>query len=443
MITYYPFQFDGALFLYDKKYALLADEMGLGKTPQAILASIDLKRILVISPACGRINWQREFIKFANKDSFILGIDIDKRRSKALSTSPHICSYEYATKNVEQLIQYNWDLIILDEIQLLKEATSKRAVAILGKAGLLHHTKRVWCLSGTPAPNHAGELWIMLYTFGLIKLSYEDYIKRYCKAYQVALYGRMQITGTNLKTINELAPILDKFMLRRKKKDVLKDLPPISHNVYPIQDIFDPLSDAPELKMKMREELALLKEKLNFDLFNPSDEKLLDVLSLMGQSVTSLRRYHGLKKAKTAVKIVKEELDLGLYDKIIIFAIHQDVIKILKYSLREFSPVVFVGSTTNKNRQLAIDLFQEDPRVKIFIGNIQAAGTAIALTAANQVLFVEMDWVPGNNAQASERPHRIGQTLPVTVRYLALAGFDEKIIATLMRKAKEISSFIY
>lgn len=444
MIRLFPYQKIGVDFLSQRRFALLADEMGLGKTAQAILGAkaVNAKNILVICPASARINWQREFWKFG-KDNSTIALSAS---SSFYNWGRVIMSFDHATRYVNLYKQIDWDLIIVDETHFLKEPTAKRTKAVFGIEGLLHHTKRMWLLSGTPAPNHAGEIWIMLYTFGLTKLSYNGFTARYCNSHHVggSRYSRIQITGSNTKHTPELKEILKKFMIRRFKKDVLPDLPPIFHSIHYIQDDGkDPFDRLPHLRDKLQGELDRLKEALDFDMGAVSNEKLLATLKIMSQSVSSLRRYHGLKKIVPIAELVKQELDLALYDKIVIFGIHTDVLESLKSLLHKFNPVAITGKVLMYKRQQAVDTFQKDPLCKIFMGNIQAAGVALTLHAANQGLFIEQDWVPGNNAQASMRIHRIGQTKPVTIRHACIAdSFDDRVTQILTRKIQELQTFL-
>ncbi len=443
----FPFQKIGVKFLATKRHALLADEMGIGKTAQAICAAtlIRAKRILVVCPATARINWQREFIKWGKIKASIVASDM--ARVGFFQPPIVICSYNYVTDFFYNLMfNMQWDLIIVDESHYLKEPTSARTKVVLGKEGLLHFTKRMWLLTGTPAPNHAGEIWTMLFSFGHTKLSYDGFVARYCTSYRGVRghYAAVRITGSNTKHTPELKALLKKVSLRRLKKDVFPDMPPLFHTVHYLPDNknINPFENLPKLKIKMELELAKLKERLDFDV-NASDEKLLEILSLMGQSVSSLRRYHGLKKVGLVASLISEEITLGLYDKIVVFGIHTDVIESLAELLYKFKPVMITGKTPPNQRQNAIDNFQINPGTKIFLGNIQASGTSITLTASNQVGFIEQDWVPGNNDQAAQRCHRIGTTKPVTARHFCIAdSFDERVTAIIARKTQELSTFI-
>ena len=438
------FQTAGVNFLVRNKLALLADEMGLGKTPQLIWAAQKIKaqKILVVCPAVAKYNWEKEFLKFGNIKSSVLFTDWPGQK---LKFNAQICSYEYAKRHTHLLKRTKWDLLITDEAHYLKEPTSGRSKAILGNRGLIHHAERSWFATGTPAPNHAGELWVFLYTFGLTKLSYDGFIARYCISHRDGNhYARISITGTNTKMSHELKDIFKGQYIRRLAIDEL-DLPPLVHNDYIIKgdDDSNLLKRFPELKEKIQGEFVNMQEKLDFTM-RLSDDKMLQAMSLMSQSIMSLRRYHGLKKVLPVADIINQELERGEYKKIILFGIHKDVLTYFKKSIdQKYKPLLITGDTSAFERQQIIDRFQEDDSVRVIAGNIQAMGTAITLTAANQVGFIEQDWVPGNNAQAAKRAHRIGQRLPVFVRHFAIAGsLDAKITAALTRKIKEISTFI-
>lgn len=441
MINLLPFQKEDAAWLKSKRQALLAHEMGVGKTPIAIEACRYLKRVLVICPSVAKYNWQSEFKKFANRDAYVAGDQLTFSSKNTVITS-----FNYAASYLKKYARRKWDAIIVDESHGLKEPSAGRTRAILGQNGLIHSTTHFWCLSGTPAPNHAGELWTLLYTFGVTKLSYQGFIARYCNTYieGSGRFSRTVISGTNTKNSPELKAMIKKIAIRRMKKDVY-DLPPKIFSTFYIKGESDAklFKEHPELEIKMREELKLLSEKLDIENINPKDEKLLSTLQLLGPSVSSLRRYHGLKKVKETADLIKEELSRGLYKKIIVFGVHTIVLETLHDLLIDYGPVTVTGKVSAINRKGAVDIFQTKDECRVFIGNVKAAGVAITLTAADQVIFIEEDWVPGNNAQAVDRAHRYGQKQTVNVRHIAIKdSFDAKLTETLVRKIKEISTFI-
>lgn len=450
--TLFPYQVIGADWLAKRKLALLADEMGLGKSAQVVSAcdKINAKRILIICPAVARLNWLREFEKFSTTSRSFSILETQKP-STELSECV-VTSYDLAAKNSKALCEKlkSWDVLVLDESHYLKSPTTARTVAIFGKGGLVRSADRVWALSGTPAPNHAGELWPILFTFGVTKLSYDDFIKNYCHSYQVS-YSRRQISGTKIEKIPEIRMMLSQVMLRRKKEDVMKELPPIQYVdtvVEPgpvdlemessfLKYVF-PDDKRDELNQKLSFERQLIENVVNSTGFGRDGMKALEGLA---NSVSTLRRYTGIQKVKAVSTMVAEELNLGLYEKIVLFAVHRDVIEGLRVHLVKFKPVTLYGKTDPARRDRNVDKFQNNPKCQVFIGNIQSAGTAITLTAAHNIIFVEQDWVPGNNAQAAMRCHRIGQTKPVLVRFAGLVdSIDQRVSEVLRRKTRDLSA---
>lgn len=435
MNTIDEYQWIGANFLASKRFALLADEMGLGKTAQAIIAAdtIRAERILVICPAVARINWKREFYEFSiyDRDFYVC------TRLSDRPTPNTIVSYDFAVENHSGLIQMSWDLVIIDESHFIKEPEAQRTVKIYGKNGIIRKTKRLWCLSGTPAPNHAGELWPMLYTFGATSMGYSEWITKFCNV-RTRWYGMRQVEqvyGTKDKSAPLLKHILSKVMLRRKVEDVMKDMPKLN--------IFDYTVEAAELpvtveydKQKYINEKRLAEEALGY----VEDQSVL-ILEALAQSIPTLRRINGLRTAYSVADLVAQELKDNAYPKIILFAWHREVIEVLIEKLKDFKPVSIYGGTSAEVRQKAIDDFQNDPHTRVFIGQLIAAGTAITLTAANQVGIVEPDYVPGVNAQAIKRAHRRGQIKPVFVRFFTIEdSIATKITRIFRRKAQELSA---
>jgi SWI/SNF-related matrix-associated actin-dependent regulator 1 of chromatin subfamily A len=428
-----PYQILGAAFLFSKPFALLADDMGLGKTLQAIYAAetMNLQSILVICPAVARVNWQREFKMWTLLE---WEFQVCFGKDDFPTTGRVIVSYDYAAQYPDRLTSFGWDLVICDESHFIKEPEAKRTVSIYGKNGIIRRTKRLWCLSGTPAPNHVGELWPMLFTFGATRLSYEDFLERYCNCRPTFHGGqrRLQVRGTKKAMIPEIKELLKSVMLRRLKEEVMKELPPIKYDEVTVEP-------GPALHL-MREEdvINYVREK---DLATEVIERGggSELVSIP-DSVSTLRKFTGLQKVQPLIEMVSHEIINGAYDKIVIFAVHQEVIENLAEGLRAFGVVKLYGKTPAKERQENIDAFQNDKATRVFIGNITAAGTAITLTASCQVLFAELSWTPGDNAQGAMRAHRRGQTRPVFVRMATLPdSIDQSVTRVLKRKTEELT----
>lgn len=442
--TLYDFQKVGATWLAGRTHALLADDMGLGKSAQAITACDEVKagKVLVICPAAARVNWRREFEIFSPQ---LRPVVVENSRSNFSSSDSLIVSYDLISKNPNL---GSFDVTILDESHFVKGLDTKRTQAILGSKGTIHRTKYFWALSGTPAPNHVGELWPLLYTLGVTPLTYPKYISRYCNSYEWQ-HGPV-ITGTKKGMELEIREMLSRIMLRRRKEDVLKELPQIFYQSVIVEpgpvdidtdigfvNYVFPVDRRHELVAKLAEENALLESAIRSAGLGADGLKVLEGLA---KSVSTLRRYTGLQKIKSVADIIEAELTANAYEKIVLFGIHQAVIEGLRTRLSKFGAVTLYGKTPPEKRDENINSFQNNPKCRVFIGNIQAAGTAITLTAAHNVAFVESEWVPAHMAQAAMRCHRIGQTKPVTVRFFSLSNsVDEKISERLKRKTKELT----
>lgn len=444
MIELFPYQRQGADWLTQAKFRLLADEMRLGKTAQTIAAAdaIGARRILVLCPAVARVNWLREFDKFSTVKRKATAIE-SKLWPESGQYLPDVvaCSYDLLQdeNTWAALRAAKWDILVLDECHYLKSIDAQRAAAVLGKEGLIHVAARTWFLSGTPAPNHPGELWTMLYVAGVTKLTYDAFVKQYCKGYQ-SPYG-FKITGG--QNLDELRALMAPFVLRRTKRQVKPEMPPILYSTLTV----------PPAPVDM--EIHFFNQWCN-----SGTQALLDTVERQGaraqaawgadqfaaleaiaDDISLYRRYTGLQKVPAVIEKVSAELKAGAYQKIVLFAWHRAVIEMLRQGLTEFGAVTLYGGTPDAKRQRNIDDFKSDSKTRVFIGNILAAGTAIDLSAASNALVVEPSWVPGENAQASMRMDGPAQLEQISVQFVSVAGsFDEAQAGTLARKMQTINS---
>jgi SWI/SNF-related matrix-associated actin-dependent regulator 1 of chromatin subfamily A len=451
----YPFQEVGATWLAGNRVALLADEMGIGKTVQAIRASdlIGAERVAVICPASVREQWAAEFVRWSPKPR---EFQIPYTREALLHSShSKILSYDLA-RTLSQAIRDNetpFDVLILDEFHYLKTPGAIQTLAVLGKLGLVHHAKRIWALSGTPASNHAGELWTLLYTFGATKLGYDAFVERYCKtkATHVPGYGtRHQISGNNAENIPELKAILNRVMLRRTKEEVMLQLPKIAFT--------DVVVPAGVVDIEMESSfIQYVRNPAELDELLNQERKLVDgliakaglgamtmkALEAMAGSVSTLRRYTGLQKVEGVANLVAEELTANAYEKIVIFAIHRDVIEGIRTRLRKFGAVTYYGGHTPETKADHLERFMKRKKCRVFIVNITAGGTGVdgLQKVSHEGLFAEQEWNPSKNAQAAMRLHRIGQDKPVRIRFAGLANSsDQRVANVLKRKSRDLAA---
>lgn len=434
----FPYQNQGVDWLSERRHALLADEMGLGKSAQAIRGADNIlaARILVVCPAVARINWAREFKKFSafTRRSVVLeGAD-----PVPSGDGVAICSYDYAVKLADRNGSDIVDLLIIDEAHFVKSQEAKRTHAVFGKKGLARKARVTWAITGTPMPNNPSELWVMLTAFGRVTMGYEAFCNRYCEV-APGYRGHVRVVGSNRDRMPELKALLAPVMLRRTVKEVLPELPDLMFGDVVVAAGAVKLS-AQRLAEALAQE-AWLKGQMLDEAGNITPEKMR-VLEALANSVSTLRFYNGLQKVNPVHELVRGELDAGAYSKVVIFAVHREVITNLTFrlGLSKGEAVSIHGGTSSEQRQANIDRFQTDPLCKIIVCNIQAAGTAINLTAASQVIFVESEWSPGANAQAVRRCRRIGSTRNVMARFISIAdSIDEKVTRVVRRKTQDIN----
>jgi len=458
----YQYQWEGAKWLAGRERGLLADEPGLGKTAQIITACdlVKAKQILIVPPASARINWQREFHTFSMFGHDVTVFDSVDMFEAGPSRGVNIINYDLLVRGFEKKsfrftpamrkwLEPVWDVTAGDEAHGLKERESLRTRVMLEGRGIQGRSDRLWLATGTPMPSHPGELWTILVAMGATDMDYNEFIKRYCVMGTFG-YSMGKPQGSNPNTADELSNILGAVMKRRYKALVMPQLPPIRVDDFPlpetkikIEQFFeDAIADKAGIVRRIKEQEEFVTEVWQRAIGTGGKMTMADMIGVLenvGPSVALYRRWLGSVKAAAMCPIIEEELETGALEKVVIFAHHKQVIAFLRAKLKKYNPQVIDGSTNAAGRQTAIDKFQRDPAARVFIGQTISAGTAITLTAAHEVIVLEPDWVPSNNAQAIMRCHRIGQTKPVRARFVRLADtLDDYISDTLARKTREI-----
>jgi SNF2 family DNA or RNA helicase len=422
----FDYQKTGAKFLAENPAAFLADEQGLGKTIQVIAAcdALELKKVVVICPAIAKINWRREFEKWGHVEREVIVYSYDKMTQ---------------SKEVRSLIAaFEPDVLVLDECHALKNRQAKRTKYLYGPHcrgdGLVKFADRVWLLSGTPFSNSLADFWTHLRAIWQYPLNFTDYTLYFCRTWS-GQFG-LKILGNKPERIGEFKTILKSIMLRRRAETVLKDLPPLVWGEASLE--VSGWSDAKAVTDEREQKaISLIIENA------VTQGDLSDKLGEIAPHMASLRRLTALAKAKPIAAQLAAELEDNAYEKVIVFAYHTAALEALREGLAEFNPAYIVGGMTAGERQEEIDRFQNDKECRVFIGQITACSTAITLTAANQVVFAELDWTDSTNAQAAKRAHRIGQTRPVFTRVFSLANsVDEVVSRVLTNKAKMISEVL-
>ncbi len=453
-----PYQQIGAYWLAERSRALLGDEPGLGKTCQLVIGAdlVCAETILVCVPAIGRYVWEREiklWSLYGHEINVILTTE-DRPRAGCVN----IVSYDLLARGfaktgyqhtafLKRFIDIKWDLVIGDEAHRLKEANSLRTQAVLGNKGIGQSTRRLWLATGTPMPNGPWELWTLLVSLGATTLDYKPFIERYC---ELGTWGfsKGEPIGTKMSMADELNKLLKSVMMRRLKEFVLPELPKIRVDDFPIppvkinlKDFFEDALINEALTMKRIKDQEAFVQAM-WDRTISSDGRTTTVemvraLEAMGESVSHYRRWLGAIKAASFLPIIDEELSTGAVKKVVIFAHHHQVIRFLAAKLKNYDPLVVDGHVSNK--LFVVDKFQKEAKHRVFIGSIMSCQEVITLTAAHEVVVVEPDWVPSNNAQAIMRVHRIGQKMPVRARFVRIPdSLDDYISDVLAKKTREI-----
>ncbi len=444
------FQEVGADFLFERKSALLADEMRVGKTPQVIRCIDMLSKfpVIVICPACAITNWKIEIRNFSVFNWKVRVLY--KTTDEPLRDGINICSFNQAVskKLLPKLKFIMPKVIIIDESHYLKSKKAARTRAIYGKKfnrkdSLTHHVENLYLLSGTPVPNKVTEIWTTLKVLGVCKYNHYDFRCAFAKGYYDNS-GEFQITG--VKNVKKLKSILEPIMLRRKLDEVMPELKPINITKYYMEPAivdeelyFMEWAKRPEKKKILMSENNKIKRILDSDLSD--DEKLNALAKSKGRATATVRRYTALSKIEPVCKLVEEMLMSGV-PNIAIFAHHRDVIVGIRDRLKFLKPVIIWGGTDAKKRQKRLEAFRAG-RTRVFIGNLMAAGIAIDLSCTSNVIMVELDYVPGTNAQVMARFKGINQKHIIDVKIATIPdSLDSDIIDILERKIITINEIL-
>lgn len=422
------FQKTGIKFLIDRKRALLADDMGLGKTIQAagVINELKPKKVLIVTLASLKINWMRELIDWTHHN-FEYQIlyktkDIVNKQANIILTNYDLIIYPEIFK---QLKNIDFDILILDEAHNVSNMKAKRTQKILNNEGLVRNSKRIYALTGTPVRNRPKDFYVLLKVLApeVIHpfLSYEEYAKRYCGGFYDS-YGVLNDKGAS--NIEELSERLNTFMLRRTKEEVLKELPPVVEKIVPLEM-------TPEIMEVLENEENLLED---INEYSPNSE--------LGIQAT-IRRQLGLAKLPQVFEYIENLL--ATENKIVIFAYHREVINHIRKYFCGYGVRCIQGGMTNQLKQMEVDLFVNDKNSRIFMGQMTAAGFGVdgLQKVSNNVVFAEIDWVPGNMEQARDRLVRIGQTNTVIAHYLVISDtLEDNMMKSVISKGKVITRLL-
>lgn len=435
----YKHQEDGIKFLLSRSGCILSDDMGLGKTIQSIIAALEsgANKILIICPSSAKINWKREIEVFCDDVKIISGIRWEKAKFTIINfdilKNFHTIG-DCKKKNDDdpvidcsrEIVNSKFDLVIVDEAHYLKNNKSIRG-EIVAELSTKYAIPKVWLLTGTPVANRPMDFYNLLKIIkSPIAKNWIYFAQRYCdarKMFRTLRNGRKkQIWITDgASNLDELASKTKNIILRRLKNDVL-DMP--EKVIIPM---YHELSDKgwSEYDKLWDDYLEKRKEEKKR---GPIQRDLVELILL--------RKFIAMEAIPKTIEIVENALEMD--KKVIIFTNFTDELNEIADHFGKVC-VRHNGPMSEKEKQKSVDEFQNNPSVKIFIGNIKSAGVGLTLTEANVVIFNSFDWVTGHNEQAEDRAYRIGQKNDVNVYYQL---FDNTISTRMWRTLKSKKAII-
>lgn len=431
-LTYRNFQCAGIDFLIHVPFAWLADEMGLGKTIEVIglLNALTPESVLIVCPASLKINWRNELYRWLTD---IRSIGIVGNGNKVPLDDIVIVNYDRLRKCEQDLASRKWDIIIGDESHCLKNSKAQRT-----RAFMKLHAERQILMTGTPLLNRPEELWTSLKWLDPERWQNWFYFaQRYCGATRQR--GRIvTVGGTNLGELNK--KMRSSIMLRRIKKDVLKELPPKVRQIieFPCYDnslIKDELTAWSEYERhrKLLEELRKSAEILtNEEEYRARVRSLTESMRVHFTELAKMRKAVAMYKMPTLIAHLKSVCS---EHKVVCFAYHRGLIEGIVGAFPEHC--LIYGGTNQNSRQDIVNRFQ-NTNVPIFVGSMKAAGVGLNLFSSSHVVFCEQEWTPAIITQAEDRCHRIGQNDVVLVQHLVLEGSLDARMARMCVEKQEV-----
>jgi len=402
------------------KRFILADDIGLGKTTSTIIAALETgaKKVLIVCPASLKINWEREIKNYTDRPSYIC-------EGKNFSTNEDfiIINYDilknfHDTKDLKNspILNARFDLVILDEAHMISNPQAQRTKIV---NSFCKNAKYLWLLTGTPMTNRPMNYYNLLNLIeSPVSANWMAYAIRYCAGYQFNVKGRKIWNVTGASNLEELRDRTSRQLLRRLKTDVL-DLP---------EKIITPVYL--RLKSKMYE--GLMGEY--YDWYNTKKEESSS-LTIQFSKLMKVRQVIAEEKIATTIELAENIVEQG--KKVVILTNFTDSLKKIHEHFGKQS-VYLDGSCSKIQRQHAVDEFQENDKIKVFVGNLKAAGVGITLTAGEAVIMNDLSFVPSEHLQGEDRCYRYGQKNSVSIYYPIFENTIEGAIYDILAKKKQI-----
>ena len=396
-----------------KRCCSIADEMGLGKTVQVAVSleilrrKLELTRALVVVPASLKLNWETELRRWAPSLSVqrVRGDSADRRAYYLLPINVLVVSYEEIRLDIRDFSNdIYFDVIILDEAQRIKNPNSKSSLACR-----LLNSNRSWALTGTPVENTLRDL-ISIFRFVKVGVLHQGLSRD-------EIHSRMQ-----------------PYFLRRCKRDVLKDLPPIIDQEIPIE-LHGKQQDAYLRVWNSRTEGM----KAYPDSF--SSANLFAIITKLKQ-VCNYDRESGVS-AKLNILMNILYTQTAEDDKIIVFSQYVDTLKWLALRIKNIPLEIYHGGLSQPEREKMLDRFRNNPGPRCLFISLRAGGVGLNIQEASTVVLFDRWWNPATENQAIQRAHRFGRDRPLhVIRFIVLETIEERISNIIGKKQTLFENYI-
>lgn len=409
-----PYQWKGVHFLVRQNSCLLADEMGLGKTVQAAVALSLLipkskyGRALIVVPAALRINWEKEIDKWAPKLSVrrLRGDTQERFANYNLPINVLIASYEQIRQDALSLSNMvRFDVVVLDEAQKIKNIHSETSLATR-----ILQRDRSWAMTGTPIENSVNDLYAI---FRFVKL------------------------GLLNQAMNkvEIHRLMKSYFMRRRKKNVLREMPPII-----LQDI--------PIELSLQQEKAYMNIWNNrYELIKKGRKRIVstDIFSV----ITKLKQIcnydieSGESSKVEALKLIVDNLS-GKEDKLIVFSQYVETLKkISEYLEGKITHEIYHGGLSEDARNMIITRFQEEEGPRVLLMSLKAGGIGLNLQEASSIVLFDRWWNPAVEEQAIHRAHRFNRKSVLHVfRFTVVDSIEERIVHILDEKKALFEQYV-
>jgi superfamily II DNA or RNA helicase len=440
--TLRPYQAEGVAFLQhlvaEEVGGVLADDMGLGKTLQTIAHLATEKAegrltspALIVAPTSLVGNWARELERFAPHLSVTIlhGTERHGRRAQAAASDVVITTYPILVRDEELLVGTTFHILVMDEAQAIKNTRSQVHRAIKGVSA-----RHRLALSGTPVENNLGELWALFDVLNPGLLGDELAFVRWYRKPIEQLRDEERLIA--------LKDLVSPYILRRVKRDVAKELPPKTELFHRV-----------ELSGKQRDLYEHIRVAAHADVrkvirgkgLAASTIAILDALMKLRQ-VCCDPRLVNMDAAKNIKESAKYDALFELLDaqlaqghRVLLFSQFTSMLALVADGLRERQVEHLILTGATKDRQARVDAFERGD-ADVFLISLKAGGTGLNLTSADTVIHYDPWWNPAAQAQATDRAYRIGQSRPVFVYNLFVAGSVEERVVRLQQKKRWLSA---